>query len=192
MQRRTLNEATLREVCLRVPDAMNRFFDHYYERVYGHVAYLMRDPHLAEDLTQESFLRLNHVIDRLDPERDPTAWVFTIVTNCVRDHWRSRAHQQDRRSVTMQNGGVDDLTNGRETVDKHLERLDDQNAVRRALAELSDADRQIILLRDYEELETSAVALMLEATPEAIRQRHSRAVARLGTAFAKFTERNGR
>lgn len=52
--------------------------------------------------------------------------------------------------------------------------------------------RQIILLRDYEELETSVVARILEATPEAIRQRHSRAVARLGTAFAKFTERNGR
>lgn len=190
--RQALDEAALRGACRREPEAMNRFFDHYYDRVYGHVAHLLRDPHLAEDLTQESFLRLSRVIDRLDPQRDPTAWVFTVVTNCVRDYWRSRTHRQERRNVTVQNGGIAEFSNGRETADQQLERRDDRVAVRTALAELSDADRQVILLRDYEELDTAAIAQMLEATPEAIRQRHSRAVARLGTAFAKLTERDGR
>jgi RNA polymerase sigma-70 factor (ECF subfamily) len=191
-QSRPFDEATLREVCRRVPEAMNRFFDHYYDRIYGHVAHLLRDAHLAEDVTQEAFLRLSRAIDRLDPECDPTGWVFTVATNCVRDHWRSRAHKQSRRNIAMENGGVGDLANGKKRADERLERRHEQEAVQRALAELSDADRQVILLRNYEELETATIAQMLEATPEAIRQRHSRAVSRLGTAFAKFTERNGR
>lgn len=186
-----LDAATLRAVSRREPEAMNRFFDIYYDRVYAHVVHLMRDAHQAEDLTQEAFLRLNSVVDRLDPERDPTPWVFTVVTNCVRDHWRSRQHKQKQRQVTMDDGDVSHLANGRNGVDKHLERQDDQIAIQQAMQELSEADRQVILLRNYEELDTATIAAMLEATPEAIRQRHSRAVGRLGKVYTKYTERNG-
>jgi len=188
-----LDVATLRAVCRRESEAMNQFFDYYYDRVYGHVVHLMRDAHQAEDLTQEAFIRLSRVVDRLDPERDPTPWVFTVVTNCVRDHWRSRQHKQDQRRVSMENGDVGNLANGKDGIEAHLERQDEQSAIERALQELSEADRQVILLRNYEELDTAAIAAILEATPEAIRQRHSRAVGRLAKAYTKYTdtERNG-
>ena len=57
--------------------------------------------HLAEDLTHEVFLRLNRALDRLDPDRDPTGWVFTVATNCVRDHWRSRSHKSKQRDTEL-------------------------------------------------------------------------------------------
>jgi RNA polymerase sigma-70 factor (ECF subfamily) len=86
-----------REVLLRVKardrEAMNRFFDAYYDRAHAYATKLLRDATLAEDLIQEAFLRMHAALDRLDPDRNPTPWVLTVVTNTIRDHWRSRAHR---------------------------------------------------------------------------------------------------
>ena len=62
---------------------------------------------------------------------------------------------------------------------------DGERAVWGALAEVSPEDREIILLRDFEELPTADIAGMLELNKDAVRQRHSRAVARLSRAFLK-------
>ncbi len=69
-----------------------------------------------------------------------------------------------------------------------MERDEELRAVWQALHSLREADREIILLRDYEELPTSDIAAMLELTPDAIRQRHSRAVAKLGEVFREFAK----
>ena len=173
----------LQRVRRRDPEALERFFDHYYDRIHGHVARLLQDAHLAEDLTHEVFLRLNRALDRLDPDRDPTGWVFTVATNCVRDHWRSRGHKETPRH------GADGrllevLPDHDEEPSSKLARQEDQGRAA-ALAELSESDREVILLRDYENLDTATMAEVVGAKPDAIRQRHSRAVQRLGKAFRK-------
>lgn len=160
---------------------MNAFFETYVDRVYAYVLTMTRDATLAEDMVQETFLRLHRAIDRLDPRRDPTGWVITVAANTVRDHWRSRAHKARDRSVDF-----DDLWE--EPPDpadpaRDAERARTAEDVREALGKLSPADREVILLRDYEELETSEIAEALSLTPEAVRQRHSRAVRRLGEAY---------
>ena len=60
-----------------------------------------------------------------------------------------------------------------------LEHDEELRAVWAALDEVSTEDREIILLRDFEELPTAEIARMLDLNPDAVRQRHSRAVARL-------------
>lgn len=70
--------------------AMEAFFDHYYDRVSGYPVQARRDRALAGDLTQEAFLHMHRGLERLDPGRDPTPWVFTVAANVLRDHWRRR------------------------------------------------------------------------------------------------------
>jgi RNA polymerase sigma-70 factor (ECF subfamily) len=48
---------------------------------------------LAEDLTSEAFLALYRNLDQIDPSRLP-AWLFTVVQNRARDHWRREAVEQ--------------------------------------------------------------------------------------------------
>ena len=67
-----------------------------------------------------------------------------------------------------------------------MEKDEQLQAVWSALRRLRESDREIILLRDYEELSTADICEMLELTPDTVRQRHSRAVARLGELFRKF------
>ncbi|MEZ4386370.1 MAG: sigma-70 family RNA polymerase sigma factor [Candidatus Krumholzibacteriia bacterium] len=175
----------------REPAAMERFFDLYYDRLFGHVVRLVGNVHLAEDLTHDVFLRLNRVIDRLDPDRDPTAGVFTIATNVVRDHWRSRGHKDAARGSELTGAHLEVLADEAEDAEAQLVRRQEQARVRQALAELSDDDREVILLRDFEGLDSALVGEILGLKADAVRQRHKRAVGRLGLAFRKHLDPDG-
>jgi RNA polymerase sigma-70 factor (ECF subfamily) len=192
MGRPQLGTEVLRRVVARDPEALNTFFDHYFDRVYTHVTNLTGDPVLAEDLTQEAFIRLHRAIDRLDPARDPAGWVFTVVSNTVCDHWRSKQHRRSKREVDITKLEDFALTNGRPTPDREMERQQVAAAIREAVLSLAPNDREVLLLRSYEGLETSEIAQVLNIKPEAVRQRHSRALSRLGKAFRKNTERKRR
>lgn len=178
-----LTPAILVRAARRDRGALELFFEHYYDRVYAHVVNLLRDPVLGQDLTQDVFLRLHKVIEKIDPDRDPTGWVFTIATNVVRDHWRSADHK--RREAESRTGDPVDLNLAHpdRDVQSAMEKDEELKAVWAALHLLSLDDREVILLKDYEELSTAQIATMLELKPDAVRQRHARAVTRLGKAF---------
>jgi RNA polymerase sigma-70 factor (ECF subfamily) len=173
-----IDRAMLERVRAREADALEYFFDRHYNRVYGHVAHMVGDAALAEDLTQEAFLRMHRAIDRLDPEREPTAWIFTVASNTVRDHWRSASHRHAPRQQSLDR--EPDVASGEPGAHARMERNETQRTVRRALAELGEDDREVILLRSYEDLDSSTVGEILGISPEAVRQRHRRALARLG------------
>jgi len=186
--RSPLDQSILEQVCLRQAAALNQFFDHFYDRVYGYLAIMLRDRTLAEDLTQDAFLRIHRGIDRLDPRRDPTGWVFTVVTNTVRDYWRSKEHKAKTRQATLDRPEDLPLVDKAPSAADSLEQHDTARAIGQALAELSDADREVILLRNYEGLSSTDVAHMLDLKPEAVRQRHSRAVARLSKVYKQMID----
>ena len=186
-----LDRETIARVRRRDPQAMEKFFDLYYDRLFGHVARLVGNVHLAEDLTHDVFLRLNRVLDRLDPERDPTAWVFTVATNVVRDHWRSRGHKDTARGTELTGAHLEVLADEADDAEAQLTRRQEQERVRQALTELSDDDREVILLRDFEDLDSGTVGDILGLKADAVRQRHKRAVGRLGQAFRKQLDQDG-
>ncbi len=175
------SSALLTRVIRREPEALEQFFDHFYDRIYAHVVNLMRDRTLAEDLTQEVFIRLHKVIDRMDPAREPAGWVFTVATNVVRDYWRSAEHKKKE----AERGDPHEMALAHPDADVQAAMVKDEElqAVWSALHTLSVDDREVILLRDYEELSTADISAMLDVKPDAVRQRYSRAVARLGKAF---------
>ena len=183
---RPLASAVLERVVLCEPEAMDVFFNHFYDRVYAHVVNMLRDPILGQDLTQEIFLRLHRTVKQLDPQRDPAGWVFTVATNVIRDHWRSREHKRGERELIVEDQEQLKAIHPDPDVQSVMERDEELQAVWTALQSLREADREVILLRDYEELPTAKIADMLEIAPEAVRQRHSRAVVRLGELFREL------
>jgi len=186
-----LDREALTRVRGRDPEAMERFFDLYYDRLFGHIMRLVGNQHLAEDLTHDVFLRLNRVLDRLDPERDPTAWVFTVATNVVRDHWRSRGHKDQARGTELTGAHLEVLADEADDAEEQLVRRQEQRQVRQALAALPDDDREVILLRDFEDLDSGTVGEILGLKADAVRQRHKRAVGRLGDAFRQQQDQDG-
>ena len=144
----------------------------------------------ADDLTQEVFLRLHRAVKHLDPQRDPTGWVFTVATNVIRDHWRSREHKRTGRETEFEDQAERWMPHPDPDVQSVMVRDEDLRTVWSALHGLKESDREIILLRDYEELSTEDISNMLDLKADAVRQRHSRAVARLGDLFREIDQSN--
>lgn len=185
---KALDRALLRRVRDRDPASMERFFEHFFEPVYTHVVRVVRERALADDLVQEVFLRLHKAIDRLDPDRDPAPWVFTVAVNVVRDHWRRRARRKEGQHVDLDALWDQPATGHGSDPQRQLEGKETAELIERALDQLSPADREILVLRRDRELETATVAQMLDVSPEAVRQRLSRAIGRLGKAYAALVE----
>lgn len=178
-----LDHEMLRRVRDRDPQAMEVFFEHFFARAYGFAVHLVSDTSLADDLVQEAFLKMHGALERLDPDRDPAAWVFTIVRNCARDHWRSRSFKTSQQNTDLDEAWDIASTDVSANPHRVLERTEDARAIQEALQTLSPADREVLLLKEFQGLSTTEIAVVLQATPEAVRQRHSRAVRRLAGAY---------
>jgi RNA polymerase sigma-70 factor (ECF subfamily) len=176
-----LSPVLLRRVCARDPEALEQFFDAYYDRVFGYVVRMVGRRDRAEDIAHDVFVRLHRVIDRIDPERDPAPWVFKVVANAVRDHWRSRQHRDSAREMPFDEAW--DQAEETPSAQDSLERQADAEDIHVAMAQLSPADREIILLRDFQELDTVEISELLDIQSDAVRQRHSRALKRRGKIY---------
>lgn len=181
-----LDEASLRRVRAREAGAMEDFFEHYFDRVHDYLRRMFQDPADADDTLQETFLRVSRNLERIEPERDPTGWVFRIATNAMHDHWRASTRGARGLESDFDSAWNTAPPDPAENAQERLEREEDAALVQRALDRLSAADREIVLLRDYEELSTAEIGVSLGLAPDAVRQRHSRAVRRLGQSYAKL------
>lgn len=72
-------------------DAVAVLVRRHQSRVYGLARSIVRDPHLAEDVAQEAFIRAWRYAGAYDPRRGAVLpWLLTITRNAAIDHLRSR------------------------------------------------------------------------------------------------------
>jgi RNA polymerase sigma-70 factor (ECF subfamily) len=126
----------------------------------------------AEDLHQETWLRIARHATRLRPDSDLAAWIFAIARNVFVSSTRgsepsNRGHDPVALDVIV-------------PVDVDPACLD----LERALARLAEPQREILLLVGIEGLEIAQAAAVLALRPDAARQRLSRARAALAEALA--------
>ena len=137
------------------PDAFRQLFERYSRPVISFVFDMVNDRALAEDLTQETFVRAYRHLAALREEEKFSTWLFSIAKNVAREHLRS----SERRStkVDLDDETVRELPDGAltpvgELLDKELNAV-----VRRALGALDDDKRMVFTLkifqqRSYEEI----------------------------------------
>jgi RNA polymerase sigma-70 factor (ECF subfamily) len=114
---------------------LRELYRRYAGRIYGLGVHLLGDRSLAEDLVQETFVRLWRNADRYDPARgSPGSFVFTIARHLAVDLWR----RQPSRAVEPSGAAPPP----EEQVDRLVARL----GVRDAMSSLSDAHRQVLEL----------------------------------------------
>jgi RNA polymerase sigma-70 factor, ECF subfamily len=168
-----------RRLARRDPQALARFFDLYFDRVYGYVQRLVVDAHLAEDLTQDVFLQVHRSLPSYDPLRDPRPWLFTIATNKLRDHWRARRAAGDGETSLDDEELGARLSAGDPAPDALSSEEELSARVRAAIDELPAGLRATLVLRVFEGLPFEDIARILERNEVAVRKRYSRALAAL-------------
>ncbi|HTM57773.1 MAG TPA: RNA polymerase sigma factor [Candidatus Udaeobacter sp.] len=172
----------LERVRARAPEALAALFERYIGLVYGLAFRLMGERHLAEDVAQEVFLKVHRAAHRLDPDRDPAAWLTVITTNACRDVWRSGAYRMTRSSqpVEEDSEGAPALTLGTNDPEDHALASERERLVQDAIRRLPESLRVPVVLHDYQGLSHEEIAGMLGIQHAAARKRYSRALAVLG------------
>ena len=127
-------------------DAFETLFRQFQTDVYGWIVQIVRDPGVAEDLTIETFWRLDKARTRFDTELAFGSWARLIATNLAIDHIRSR-QAEEQIPEQFPAPDVPDSAIRRET------RLMIESAFRRLPAKLQvTATLALIEERSYEEI----------------------------------------
>jgi RNA polymerase sigma-70 factor, ECF subfamily len=132
--------------------------------VYNYVLRMVGDRSLAEDLTQEVFLRVFQGLPRFSHSSKFTTWLFQVTKNRVLDELR--ATERRPRAVV----DLDDIP-PLEVVDAPFERLETIDAVWRAVERLSVDLKMALLLRDVVGLSYGEIADSLEVTLATVKWR---------------------
>jgi RNA polymerase sigma-70 factor (ECF subfamily) len=136
----------------------------YQTPVYNYVLRMVGDRSLAEDLTQEVFLRVYQGLARFSSRSKFTTWLFQVTKNRVLDELRAT----ERRPRTVVD--VDEMT-AFEVVDAPFERLEAIDAVWRAVEHLTVDLKMALLLRDIVGLSYTEIADSLEVTLATVKWR---------------------
>ncbi len=164
--------------------AFDEAYDRYRPRVFGFLLRLTQQRALAEDLLQETFLRLATKASGLAEDTRVQAWLFTVARNLFLSHRRWVLLDLDRIGALGKSPAPPPPTPYERSAARETnERLE------RALARLPVKYREVMLLVAVEGLSPSEAAVIVDVKPEALRQRLRRAREMLADALVAKEER---
>lgn len=170
---RTRTDPELMEAVARGDTAsLDTLFTRHHGRLFSFLFRWTGDEHTAEDLVQETFLRLLRHPERYRHHGAFLAWLFRVARNLAIDGYR---RQHDEASMERETAIADDrpLALDRLTTEEREQQLEG------ALAALPLAHREVLLLRGVEGLGAREIGEVLNCTEGAVRVRLHRATAAL-------------
>jgi RNA polymerase sigma-70 factor (ECF subfamily) len=138
----------------------------------------------ALDLAQEIFVRVYHRLGSCDDPEKFLAWLTRLARNACIDHLRRRKARPPRQDIP-----ADEMTSlraGGPDPEETLLRTQRERTVHRALQELSEINREIIILKDIQGLALEEIAGMLDLPLGTVKSRSSRARVELAKAITEL------
>lgn len=157
--------------------------DAYWQRLFGYALRATNNAELAQDLVQETFLRIVQRLGKYDDQGKFEAWLFRILVNLVRDHGRSLSRHPMQSTVIESDGERIELTD--ELAGKvpapfdPLYHREDIDALQLALRKLPEGDRQILMLRHFADMPFKDIARTLNCPIGTVLARAHRALGKL-------------
>jgi len=146
-------------------DAIGALYDQHHESIFRYVWLRVGDRHLAEDLTGDVFMRMLAALPHYQAVGLPfQAWLYRIARNLLVDHYRK---ENNRVSVPLDT--IEDSYEGEEDPTSAFDRKLDTQRLHRALSQLDQSHREVVVLRFVSGLSLREVALTLDRTEAAVK-----------------------
>lgn len=150
------DEALARRLQRRDPEAMKDLYDRFGRLAYSVVLAIVRDSAIAEDLVQETFLRVWNRIQAFEPGRGALGpWLIAIARNRAIDHVRSAASRMNRNAFELD---VREHPSLFVDMEREVQNTDHARVIRAAIAKLSPNQQKVIELAYYEGLSQTEMA----------------------------------
>ncbi len=166
------------------PDALTAMISRYQNRLYRYLLRLVREPAAADDLFQQTWLRVMEKIGRYDARRNFESWLFSVAHNLAVDSWRGKRGES-----------LDDTGDGGEHMPPARLRSGDPDALERLLdfergAQLAACihrlpaiHREVLTLRFEEDMKLEEIAEVAGIPLATVKSRLRRALEGLRAAM---------
>jgi RNA polymerase sigma-70 factor (ECF subfamily) len=163
--------------------AFEALVEKYQDRVYNIALRMTRRPEEAEDVTQETFLKVYRALPNFGGRSKVYTWIFRIAVNASLSRLRSLGRRRDHE-VTMPIGSPSEDEEAPSALDPAsreagpadaVETADSALRVQRAIDQLGEEDRAVVVLRDFEGLSYDEIAEAVGSTRAAVKSRLHRA-----------------
>ena len=158
-------------------------FARYHGEIYGFLARMVRDPELAADLAQDTFIKAYRAFDSLDDPQKARAWLYSIANRAALDELR---HRRVLRFVPW-SGEARGTSPSAETTVLHGQM---SGEMERALARLPPRQRSALILAEIQDLTGLELAAAMNSSHLAVRALLTRARDNLRDALLDEQERS--
>ena len=146
----------------------------------------------ADDLAQETFVRVYQNRASFNPGQRFSTWLYTIASNLVRDRFRYRSrHPQvslDAEQDTTNQGFIQSFAEPGPTPVERIEANERFGMIRAAVQELPEELRLALILFEYEELSHAEIAAALNCSTKAVETRLYRARQQLRSNLSRVLD----
>ena len=151
----------------------------YLDGLYSYALVLTRNHAEAEDLVQETYVRAIPAMGRLRAGSNTKGWLFTILRNVWLNQLRKHRNGPQMIEIEVGDGVANNIVEpSKDSHDLYVSKLEAEQ-VRAAIQELPVDFREIILLREYEDLSYQEIANVLQCPVGTVMSRLGRARAKL-------------
>ncbi|MCS7315456.1 MAG: sigma-70 family RNA polymerase sigma factor [Bryobacterales bacterium] len=174
--------------------AFTKLVQAYRKRILGTIARLIGRPEDVEDVGQEVFLRLFFSLDQLRTEEVFEPWLYRLTVNAAYDYLRRQRRRGEARMADLSEQQVmmADATAGTKAQQEEQQRRQVRETVQALLANLSEQDRILLVLKEIEGLSLKELEKIYRVNENALkvrlfraRQRVLKALAAAGSGAAK-------
>ena len=161
--------------------------------VFNFILRFVRDTAQAEDVTQETFLRLIKGADAYERQAKFTTWLYTIARNLCVDAARRGKH---RKAASLDAPVGDDdgaslldlVPDGGAAVDRQAQSRELAVRLRQAIEALPDEQREIFLLREVADLQFNEIAAVVGCPENTVKSRMRYALEKLREALEEYRD----
>ena len=150
------------------------------DSVYGYLVYMTKDVTLAEDLSQEVFLRMFLHLDKFRGEASVRTWGLRIARNVF------LSYAKKKQPVLLEEQEWEQLPDlSRCQPEEEALKKEEAEKIRQCLMCLGEQERTILLLRDFQELSYEEIGKIMDLTTEVVKGRIFRARRKFRKVYEK-------
>lgn len=158
-------------------NAQGKLVQLWYKRIYNFSYKFFFDHDMAMEVAQKTFISMHKNMEGLQDVARFRSWIYTIAVNYCREELRKK---KTRRSVSLQDlkpGESEEsyrweATSGRtENPEKQLRHTELSDLLQTCLLELSDEQREVVIMKEYEGLKFREIADALQISENTVKSR---------------------
>lgn len=147
-------------------------FERYHKRIFNFLARMTMDRELAEDLTQNVFLRIIKYRNSYREGNKFQSWIYQVARNVFSDHYQ--AHKNRFSDFVDVEKVSDHIGN-----DDSEEQDEKEQLLHRSMARLTEEQRELLVLTRFQQLKYEEVATIMDTTVANIKVKVHRAILKL-------------